>query len=175
VTAPELVVVDGDITTLAVDVVVNAANRRLSGGGGVDGAIHAAGGPAIMAECRTIIGERGECPTGAAVITTAGDLPAQHVVHTVAPIWDGEHVAEQMLELEACYRNALALAAGVGASSVAFPNLGTGVYRVPKDLAAEVAITTTRDWIKHHHNTFERIVFVCHDAANLALYRAALD
>ena len=125
----------GDITVQRVDAIVNAANAALRGGGGVDGAIHRAGGPAIMAECRQI----GGCPTGEAVRTTAGRLPAEHVIHTVGPVWSGGASGEPQM-LASAYQRSLEVAAAHGARSVAFPSISTGVYRYPKRLAAEIAL-----------------------------------
>ena len=132
-----LSLVQGDITVQQVDAIVNAANAALRGGGGVDGAIHRAGGPAIMAECRRI----GGCPTGEAVRTTAGRLPADHVIHTVGPVWSGGNAGEPDL-LASAYRRSLEVAADHGARTVAFPSISTGVYGYPKELAAQTALDT---------------------------------
>ena len=131
----------GDITREAVDAIVNAANTRLAGGGGVDGAIHRAGGPEIMAACDEIRAQRGGCPTGEAVITTAGALPAKFVIHTAGPVWSGGAGGEREL-LASCYRNSLRVAAENGCRSVAFPSISTGAYRFPIAEASRVAITT---------------------------------
>jgi len=141
---PEILLKTGDITRETVDVVVNAANSSLLGGGGVDGAIHRRGGPAILAECRQIRLREYESglPVGEAVATTAGDLPARWVVHTVGPVWSASH--DQSDLLAACHRNSLRVADGLGAVSVAFPAISTGVYRYPQRDAAEVAIATVR-------------------------------
>ncbi|MFQ5522853.1 MAG: O-acetyl-ADP-ribose deacetylase [Acidimicrobiia bacterium] len=171
----ELSVIRGDITTLEVDAVVNAANAQLRPGGGVDGAIHRAGGPSIAAEGRAIVAERGPLATGEAAATTAGDLPARWVIHTVGPVW-GRHHPEQARELLAsCYRNSLDLAAGLGGRSVAFPNISTGVYGFPKREAAETAVAAVRSWMDEHPDDMDRIVFVCFDADNYDLYRELLD
>lgn len=132
--------VQGDIVTQQVDVIVNAANCGLRGGGGVDGAIHRAGGPAIMAECRKI----GHCPTGGAVMTTAGNLPASRIIHTVGPVWHGGNSGEPEL-LRSCYANSLQLADKEGFASIAFPSISTGVYGYPVPLAAEIALQAIAD------------------------------
>jgi len=132
--------VQGDITQQGVDAVVNAANECLLGGGGVDGAIHRAGGPAIVEECRRL----GGCATGDAKATTGGDLPARYVIHTVGPVWQGGVANEEEL-LASCHRRALEVAAELGCRTVAFPAISTGVYRFPVDRAADIAMTTTRD------------------------------
>jgi O-acetyl-ADP-ribose deacetylase (regulator of RNase III) len=142
---PEILLRTGDITHESVDVVVNAANSSLLGGGGVDGAIHARGGPAILAACRQIRRERygNGLPVGEAVATTGGDLLARWVVHTVGPVWSASH--DQSDLLAACHRNSLAVADELGATSIAFPAISTGVYRYPQEDAAEVALATVRD------------------------------
>jgi O-acetyl-ADP-ribose deacetylase len=160
--APLLQAAQGDITAEQVDAVVNAANRGLSGGGGVDGAIHrAAGAERLHAACRAI----GECPPGHAVVTDGFDLPARFIIHTVGPVWrDG--TAGEPETLAACYRNALRVADEVGAKSVAFPAISTGVYGYPFDLAAEVAVTTARA-----ADTGVTLVrFIAFDGATLARY-----
>ena len=136
-TETSLVVVKGDITTMAVDAIVNAANSGLMGGGGVDGAIHRAGGPSILAECREIVARQGGCPAGEAVATGAGDLPARWVIHTVGPIWDEAHAADHDATLGSAYTRSLDVACDLGARTVAFPNVSTGIYGFPKPRAAE--------------------------------------
>ncbi len=134
-----LELVKGDITTQEVDVIVNAANSSLLGGGGVDGAIHRKGGPAILEACREIVARQGGCKVSQAVITTAGDLPAKHVIHTVGPVWRGSNDGENV-ELERCYTNSLKLAQEHNASSIAFPSISTGAYKFPLDRAAYIAV-----------------------------------
>ncbi len=155
-------VIQGNITKMHVDAIVNAANSGLHGGGGVDGAIHRAGGPTIMKECRKI----GGCPTGEAVITTAGNLPSKYVIHTVGPVWSGGNQNEVNL-LANAYRNSLRLAKENLLTSIAFPNISTGVYGFPKKRAAEIAIYTCQNFIKRHHIA---VTFVCFDDENYQLY-----
>lgn len=168
----QLKVVKGDITQLEVDAIVNAANSSLMGGGGVDGAIHRAGGPAILEACRAIVDRQGGCKTGEAVITTAGNLPAKFVIHTVGPVWNGGVKQEDEL-LAACYRHSLELAAAHQCGSVAFPNISTGVYRFPKDRAAGIAVRTVHAWMQEHKLPQE-VIFVCFDDENFGLVRDAL-
>jgi O-acetyl-ADP-ribose deacetylase len=166
--------VQGDITTIDADVIVNAANSSLMGGGGVDGAIHRVGGPAILAECKQIVARQGPLPTGHAVITAAGDLPARHVVHTVGPIWGALPEEEAVEALASCYRNSLEVARDVGAKSVAFPNISTGVYHFPKPLAAKTAIDAVTAWVAGEPGTVETVTFVCFGPDNLELYQELL-
>jgi O-acetyl-ADP-ribose deacetylase (regulator of RNase III) len=158
----------GDITALEIDAIVNAANSSLEGGGGVDGAIHRAAGPELLAECRLI----GGCPTGEARITKAYRLKARHVIHTVGPIWRGGEAQEEML-LGQCYRTSLALAAAHGVRSIAFPAISTGVFGFPKPRAAQIAVTETRRFVAAEP-TLERVLFVCFDAESLSHYHTAL-
>lgn len=158
----------GDITRQSVDAVVNAANSGLRGGGGVDGAIHRAGGPSIMEECRRM----GGCPTGRAVTTGAGSLPARWVIHAVGPVWHGGSHGEADL-LASAYASALAEARAAGASSVAFPSLSTGAYGYPVEAAARVALGTVRDELERHGNP-SRVLFVLFDEASLEAYESAL-
>lgn len=162
--------IKGDITKVTTDAIVNAANSSLLGGSGVDGAIHRAGGPAILEDCKKIRAAQGECPTGEAVITTAGKLPARYVIHTVGPVWQGGDAEEASL-LAKCYRNSLNLAEQQELKSIAFPNVSTGVYRFPKQKAAEIAIATVQEYPS---NLVERIVFVCFDDENYQIYEKLL-
>ena len=159
----------GDITRLQVDAIVNAANSALSGGGGVDGAIHRAAGPELLAECRTL----GRCPTGEARITRGYRLLARHVIHCVGPVWDGGGRGEDEL-LAGCYRAALRLAQDNGCASIAFPAISTGVYRFPPDRAAGIAVATVREMLPETP-TVRRVIFCCFDAAMAERYRAVLD
>jgi O-acetyl-ADP-ribose deacetylase (regulator of RNase III) len=158
--------IQGDITAEAVDAIVNAANEQLAPGGGVCGAIHAAGGPSIAAECRRI----GHCPTGGAVATTAGALPARFVIHAVGPVWHGGGRGEADL-LASAYRSALDEAARIGARRVAFPAISTGIYGYPLAEATAVAVEAVRTW---KGEGVELVRFVCFDRATQAAYEAAL-
>ena len=157
----------GDITKVEADAIVNAANSSLMGGGGVDGAIHRAGGPAILEECRKIVASQGACETGKAVITTAGKLPAKYVIHTVGPVWNGGLDNEASL-LADCYRNSLELAAEHQCNSIAFPNISTGVYRFPKEKAAKIALDSVQYFLKED-SRIQKVIFVCFDNENYQL------
>lgn len=160
---------EGDITKLALDAIVNAANEQLLGGGGVDGAIHRAAGPDLLQECRRI----GGCPTGEARITKGYRLPARHVIHTVGPIWQGGGEGEEAL-LAGCYRLSLQLAVDHGLSSVAFPAISTGVYRFPPGPAAGIAVSTVVDFLTGAE-TMEKVVFCCFGQASVDAHEAALN
>ncbi len=167
-------VVKGDITKVNVDVIVNAANSSLLGGGGVDGAIHRAGGPEILNECKAIRNRQGKCLTGDAVYTTAGNLSAQFVIHTVGPVWnEGKGEDKKKKQLESCYVKSLQLMVELGRKTIAFPNISTGIYRFPKLLAAEIAIDAVRAF--QADNTINEVLFVCFDDENYQLYKEILN
>lgn len=159
----------GDITAQQVDAIVNAANPSLLGGGGVDGAIHRAGGPAILEECRLL----GGCETGDARATTAGDLPARYVIHTVGPVWQGGGHGEDEL-LASCHCRSLEVAADLGCRTVAFPAISTGVYGFPVERAADVALKATREELQRHPQ-LERVTFVLFSDAHLGVFERALE
>jgi O-acetyl-ADP-ribose deacetylase len=167
----KLTAIQADITTLKVDAIVNAANTSLMGGGGVDGAIHRAGGPQILQDCKAIVARQGGCRVGEAVITRAGRLPAKHVIHTVGPIWNGGHKREPEL-LANCYRNSLVLAEQHELVSIAFPGISTGVYRFPKEKAAEIAVSTVDGMSGLVH--IREVLFTCFDEESLQLYEELL-
>lgn len=160
--------VQSDITKLRVDAIVNAANNTLLGGGGVDGAIHHAAGPELLEECRKIRG----CPTGEARITKGYRLPADYVIHTVGPVWQGGKHGEDEL-LESCYRNSLKLAEEHGVKTIAFPSISTGAYRFPLECASQIAVDTVREYLKKSH-ALERVIFVCYSQADYEVYKKQL-
>ena len=165
--------VQGDITRQTSDAIVNAANSSLMGGGGVDGAIHRAGGPAILDECKQIVSRQGRLATGKAVITTGGNLRAKHVIHTVGPIWRGGSQGEPEL-LSSAYRESLKLAAENNLSSLAFPSISTGVYGYPVNEAARVAINTVTAFLSRGTTSIKEVAFVLFDARTFAAYASAL-
>ncbi len=160
--------VSSDITKMQVDAIVNAANRTLLGGGGVDGAIHRVAGRGLLDECRTLNG----CDTGSAKITKGYNLPAKYVIHVVGPVWHSGNNNEHEL-LRGCYKTALKLAAEHHCKSIAFPNISTGIYRFPKEKAAEIAIDTVRNFLSEN-SLPEEVTFVCFDAENYAIYEHLL-
>jgi O-acetyl-ADP-ribose deacetylase len=161
--------IKGDITSLDVDAIVNAANRSLLGGGGVDGAIHAAAGPDLLAECRTLDG----CETGNAKITSGYNLKAKHVIHTVGPVWQGGTREEARL-LASCYRTSLMLARENNIRTIAFPNISTGVYRFPKELAATIAVNEIKAFLDSH-DCPAKVIIVAFADDNFETYRKLLD
>ncbi len=162
-----------DITKLAVDAIVNAANTSLLGGGGVDGAIHRAGGAALLEACVQIRNRQGGCAVGEAVITTGGKLTAKYVIHTVGPVWNGGNNNEPQL-LSNAYQNCFRLAAENNIQSIAFPNISTGIYKFPKQLAAEIAVAGARK-IMHDEGMPAAIVFCCFDEENFLIYKKLLE
>lgn len=163
-----LKIILGDITQCATDAIVNAANTSLLGGGGVDGAIHRAAGPELLAECRTL----GGCKTGEAKATRAYRLPCRYIIHTPGPIWHGGKSNEDTL-LAGCYRNCLTIASKLGCKTLAFPSISTGVYRFPIERASRIAIHTILQYLAAH-DEIESVAVVCFDSATLAAYQAAL-
>jgi len=164
----------GDITNMEVDAIVNAANAQLIPGGGVDGAIHAAGGPSIAQETSRITVERGSLGTGEAVATRAGALPARYVIHTVGPIWSQHSESSAVGLLAACYTNSLDIAEDLACSTVAFPNISTGVYGFPKRLAGRTAVSAVAAWLSTSPKAVSDITFVCFDVDNLRIYKDLL-
>lgn len=162
----------GDITKIQADAIVNAANSSLLGGGGVDGAIHRAGGPKVLEECVAIRNRQGKCKTGEAVITTGGNLPSNYIIHTVGPVWNGGHKGEPEL-LANCYLNSLKLAVENGVTTIAFPNISTGIYGYPKTDAAKVAVSAVKEFFSEN-KSIQEITFVCFDDENLVLYKNLL-
>ncbi len=165
--------VQGDITEQEVDALVNAANSMLLGGGGVDGAIHRAGGPEILEECQEIVAGTGSLPAGEAVITTAGALPAKYVIHTVGPIWHGGKLDEEQL-LRNAYMNSLRLAVENGVRTIAFPSISTGAYRFPIERAATIAIETVNEFLRKHEGSMDEVRFVLFGGGDYDVYKKAL-
>lgn len=165
--------VQGDITRIATDAIVNAANSSLRGGGGVDGAIHWGGGPAVMADLERRYGPTRHCPTGSAVVSSAGDLPARIVIHAVGPVWHGGDSGEADL-LASAYRRSLELAREEGARRVSIPAISCGVYGYPVDQAALVALSSVRAWLDDEPGSVEEVTFVLFSADTLATFEAAL-
>lgn len=161
-------VLQGDITKFEGDAIVNAANRSLLGGGGVDGAIHHAAGPELLEECRSL----GGCATGDAKMTLGYRLPARYIIHAVGPVWHGGEKGEAEL-LTSCYRHSLELAKERGFRSIAFPNISTGIYGFPKDLAAVIAIKTVKEFLKTDHSL--EVWFYCYDIQNYGIYKRMLE
>ncbi|TCM99439.1 O-acetyl-ADP-ribose deacetylase (regulator of RNase III) [Paenibacillus sp. BK033] len=165
-------VIKGDITQSSLDCIVNAANTSLLGGGGVDGAIHRAGGSAILEECNKIRAKQGGCQIGEAVITTAGKLKAKFVIHTVGPVWNEGKTNEEE-KLKNCYIKSLTLAVQNQIESIAFPNISTGIYRFPKEMAADIAIHSVLEFVEKNQ-TIKRIQFICFDDDNYQIYQRIL-
>ncbi len=170
----KLSVIQGDITQQATEAIVNAANSSLMGGGGVDGAIHRVGGPAILAECKQIVARQGRLPTGKAVITGGGSLKAKYVIHTVGPIWYGGNKGEPEL-LASAYRESLKLAAKNNLASVSFPSISTGAYGYPVEKAAPVALQTVISFLKEITTAIKQVVFVLFDSSTFGAYSSALS
>lgn len=166
-----LELIKADITEIKADAIVNAANSSLLGGGGVDGAIHRKGGKAILEACVAVRNKQGNCKTGNAVITTAGNLPAKYVIHTVGPVLNGDSEEKNAL-LADCYRNSLTLAVENDVKVIAFPNISTGIYHFPKDKAADIAIATVNNFAEKEK--IEKLIFVCFDDENYQLYKERL-
>lgn len=172
-TSNRIELVKGDITKIKADAIVNAANSSLLGGGGVDGAIHRAGGPAILEECKKIVAKQGGCKTGEAVITAGGNLPSKYVIHTVGPVWNGGNKGESE-KLSACYKNSLQLAVEHDCKTIAFPNISTGVYGYPKQKAATIAVTAVNNFLQNSKE-LEKVIFVCFDQENYDLIQTELE
>ena len=169
----KLRITQGDITQQGTDAIVNAANSSLMGGGGVDGAIHRAGGSAILKECKQIVARQGRLPTGEAIITTGGKLKAKHVIHTVGPVWHGGNKGEPEL-LANAYRESLKVAAENNLNSVSFPSISTGIYGYPVDQAAKVALNAVITFLSQGDTPLREVVFVLFDSRTLGAYSSAL-
>ena len=167
---PTIELIKGDITKINADAIVNAANSSLLGGGGVDGAIHRAGGKQILEECMVIRNRQGKCKTGEAVVTSGGNLSAKYVIHTVGPIWNND-VEKSSKLLSNCYKNSLKLAESLNVKTISFPNISTGVYRFPKELAAKIAVQEVRNF---ESDVIEKVIFVCFDDENEEIYKKLL-
>ncbi len=167
----KLSLIQDDITLQETEAIVNAANTSLLGGGGVDGAIHRAGGPKILEECKAIRAKQGGCPTGEAVITSGGNMKAKYVIHTVGPVWSGGNRNEEQL-LRNAYYNSLNLAGENGIKSVSFPSISTGVYRFPIDKASRIALNTVKEFLQKHN--FVEVRFVLFSERDLKVYEDAL-
>ncbi len=170
----KLAIIQGDITKQATDAIVNAANPSLMGGGGVDGAIHRAGGPAILEECKKIVAKQGRLPTGKAVISTGGNLKAQYVIHTVGPIWHGGNGNESEL-LKSAYFECLKLATENKLASISFPSISTGAYGYPVNEAARIAATTVSSFLKEQTTSLKEVVFVLFDSRTYESYSSAFQ
>ena len=168
-----LSIIQGDITKQATDAIVNAANSSLMGGGGVDGAIHRAGGPAILEECKQIVSRQGRLPTGKAVITTGGNLEARFVIHTVGPIWNEGNQGEPEL-LASAYHESLKAAAANNLASISLPSISTGAYGYPVGEAARIAIRTATSFLQERATSIREVIFVLFDSATYASYSSAL-
>ena len=169
----KLSLLQGDITRQSTDAIVNAANSGMMGGGGVDGAIHRAGGPAILEDCKQIISQQGRLPTGEAVITTGGNLKAKHVIHTVGPVWHGGHSGEPEL-LASAYHQSLRISVENGLKSVSFPSISTGAYGYPLKLAAPIALETVIDFL-NRDESIKEVVFVLFEDKTYQAYARALE
>lgn len=163
--------IKGDITKIHADAIVNAANSSLLGGGGVDGAIHRAGGKQILEECLEIRNRQGKCNTGEAVVTSGGNLSAGYVIHTVGPVWNEDREKCSKL-LSYCYENSLKLAESLGVEIIAFPNISTGIYKFPKELAGKIAVEKVKSF---QSDIIKKIIFVCFDDENEMIYKKLLE
>ncbi|MBA7696973.1 O-acetyl-ADP-ribose deacetylase [subsurface metagenome] len=169
----KLTIIQGDITQQGTDAIVNAANSSLMGGGGVDGAIHRAGGPAILAECKQIVSRQGRLPTGKAVMTSGGNLRARYVIHTVGPVWHGGNKGEPEL-LASAYQESLKLAAQNNLASISFPSISTGAYGYPVDRASRIALETVISFLRQSITSIREVVFVLFDSQTFDAYSSAL-